>query len=341
MHSDPGNGPGPSGAAGARPLSGVPGAAVDASPAGREQAIREALAANPQALAALDRLVANLAGDGLGDARWLQALEDFMAAPNAATAAYIEGRIAQERGTDPARTRALLAPEAGTLTIDGQVHAIDRGVLLDADGRRVGRITNDGLVRLHGQAPARSVYADLAARVLLRERVDGRLATLLDLHPAGRLHLLDEPGVHPDLAQRVRRTLVRTREEGMSMQVNQVYRPVAGQDRLYAQGRTAPGEIVTRARGGHSWHNYGLAADVVFSTPEGEPDWPDAANWTRYGQIAADHGLTWGGTWSTPDRPHVEYHPGLGAGDAGGLIDTYRRGGLEAVWERMGIGRRP
>jgi peptidoglycan L-alanyl-D-glutamate endopeptidase CwlK len=36
------------------------------------------------------------------------------------------------------------------------------------------------------------------------------------------------------------------------------------QDELYAQGRTKPGKVVTDARGGQSYHNYGLAIDIVF-----------------------------------------------------------------------------
>ena len=340
MNTDPGNGIGRAGLAGSQSLSDAL-SVVNTAASRQEQELRAELAANPQALAALDRLTTSLARHALGDARRVQALEDFMTAPNAATAAYVEGRILQELGVDPVRAHALVAPAAGTLTIDGQVHVIDQGTLLDAEGRRAGSITNDGLVRLEGQAQARSVYTDLSARVQLHERVDGRPATLLDLHPAGRLHLLDDASVHPGLADRVRETLVRTREEGMSMQVNQAYRPVVAQDRLYAQGRTEPGEIVTRARGGQSWHNYGLAADVVFSTPQGQPDWPEEGNWTRYGEIAAGHGLSWGGAWRSPDRPHVEYHPGFGAGDARGLVEAYRRGGLEGVWDRMGIGRRP
>ena len=32
-------------------------------------------------------------------------------------------------------------------------------------------------------------------------------------------------------------------------------RTFAEQDKLFAQGRTAPGKIVTRARGGQSYHN--------------------------------------------------------------------------------------
>lgn len=38
----------------------------------------------------------------------------------------------------------------------------------------------------------------------------------------------------------------------------------AEQEDLYAQGRTKPGKIVTYARGGQSYHNYGLAIDIVL-----------------------------------------------------------------------------
>lgn len=125
------------------------------------------------------------------------------------------------------------------------------------------------------------------------------------------------------------------------MQMDLVYRTFAHQDQLYAQGRTEPGPRVTNARGGQSWHNYGLGADVVFSTANGQPSWPENGNWTRYGEIAESYGLTWGGRWRNPDRPHVEYHPGFGAGDAGGFVNTHNRDGLEGVWDRMGIGQQP
>lgn len=316
-------------------------AAVDTAASRREQEIRTGLQNNPQALQALDRLVAGLSVHALDDARMVQALDDFMAAPNAATAAFVEGRIAQELGVDPSAAHALVSPDAGTLAIDGQTYAIDHGALLDADGRSVGSITNDGLVRLDGEEQARNVYTDLGARVQLRETIDGELSTLLDLHPADRRGRLDEANVNREFADRVKDTLVRARQEGMAMQMDLVYRTFAHQDQLYAQGRTEPGQRVTGARGGQSWHNYGLGADVVFSTPNGQPSWPEDGNWTRYGEIAEDQGLTWGGRWRNPDRPHVEYHPGFGASDAGGFVSTHNREGLEAVWDRMGIGQQP
>jgi len=41
-------------------------------------------------------------------------------------------------------------------------------------------------------------------------------------------------------------------------------RTFAEQDAIYAKGRTVAGVIVTKAKGGQSWHNYGLAVDVVL-----------------------------------------------------------------------------
>ena len=307
----------------------------------REQEIRSELANNPQALQALDRLAANLDCYVLSEAQQVQALDDFMAAPNAATAAFVEGRIAQALGVDPSAAHALVSPDAGTLTIGGQTYAIDHGALVDAQGGRAGTITNDGLVRIDGEEQARNVYTDLGARVQLRETIDGELATVLDLHPADRRGRLDEANVNQDFADRVKDTLVRARQEGMAMQMDLVYRTFAHQDQLYAQGRTEPGPRVTGARGGQSWHNYGLGADVVFSTPQGQPSWPEDGNWTRYGEIAESQGLTWGGRWRSPDRPHVEYHPGFGASDAGGFVATHGRDGMEGVWDRMGIGQQP
>ena len=146
----------------------------------REQEIRNELAANPQAIAALDRLSQNLNCYNLTDAQKVEALNDFMAAPNLATAAYVEGQVAQELGVNAAAAHSLLSPDAGTLTIGGQTYSIDHGALVDAQGRRAGTINNYGEVQLNGEQQARSVYSDLNARVQLRMRqlaVRLRLAT--------------------------------------------------------------------------------------------------------------------------------------------------------------------
>jgi peptidoglycan LD-endopeptidase CwlK len=55
------------------------------------------------------------------------------------------------------------------------------------------------------------------------------------------------------------------------------YRSFSEQAKIYFQGRTTPGAIVTNARPGFSCHNYGIAIDVVRDadlTKVGlQPDW--------------------------------------------------------------------
>lgn len=86
------------------------------------------------------------------------------------------------------------------------------------------------------------------------------------------------------------------------------YRSIAEQNRLYAIGRTTPGKKVTNARGGYSWHNFGLAADYAFVIG-GKVTWDGP--WDIFGQVARECGLEWGGSWSGfKDRPHVQWTRG-------------------------------
>lgn len=82
------------------------------------------------------------------------------------------------------------------------------------------------------------------------------------------------------------------------------YRSKERQEALYAQGRTAPGAIVTNARAGESLHNYGVAVDFVFRK-EGY----DASKelWETLGTVGEQNGFKWGGRWQEfIDRPHFE-----------------------------------
>jgi len=86
------------------------------------------------------------------------------------------------------------------------------------------------------------------------------------------------------------------------------FRTYAEQDALYAQGRSAPGEIVTNAKGGYSNHNFGIAFDVgVF---EGNSYLDDSPKYKAVGAIGIDLGLEWGGNWKTiVDQPHFQLRP--------------------------------
>lgn len=96
------------------------------------------------------------------------------------------------------------------------------------------------------------------------------------------------------------------------------YRTGTEQDALYAQGRTAPGRIVTHAKAGESRHNLtvdGRAAAMAFDAVpmrNGKILWDatgeSSAEWQRMGAIAKKIGLAWGGDWPgvKQDFPHFE-----------------------------------
>jgi len=95
----------------------------------------------------------------------------------------------------------------------------------------------------------------------------------------------------------------------------------AEQDALYAIGRTKPGKIVTNAKGGWSYHNYGLAVDIVllkdtngdgtFETASWETnvdfDGDGKADWAEVVSIFKAYGWEWGGDWTAfSDKPHFQ-----------------------------------
>lgn len=83
------------------------------------------------------------------------------------------------------------------------------------------------------------------------------------------------------------------------------------QDMLYAIGRTAKGKIVTNAKGGESWHNYGSAFDFV-PVLAGKPQWGDKDLYATCGDIAESVGLEWAGRWkSFKETAHCQYRGGL------------------------------
>lgn len=97
-------------------------------------------------------------------------------------------------------------------------------------------------------------------------------------------------------------------------------RTFAEQDGLYAQGRSKPGKIVTNAKGGQSYHNYGLAIDIVllvdkdhngsFETAAWDEktdfDGDKVADWMEVVAIFKRHGWEWGGDWHFKDMPHFQ-----------------------------------
>ncbi len=137
--------------------------------------------------------------------------------------------------------------------------------------------------------------------------------------------------VNPLLRDRALKILSLAVADGFQLTVTQAVRTFAEQDALFAQGRTRKGPIVTNARGGQSWHNFGMAVDFAFVVV-GKISWDDHL-YSRIGKWAAVAGLDWGGDWhKLKDLPHVQLS-NLANKPPANWITAFRKGGLDAAWK--------
>lgn len=127
-------------------------------------------------------------------------------------------------------------------------------------------------------------------------------------------------GLHPAVEENRDRLIERAEEIGITIAITDGFRSVEEQDALYSQGRSKPGNIVTYARGGESYHNYGLAIDFALRLDNGEVVWDigrdDNENgdpdWFEVAEIGKELGFDWGGDWRNfKDYPHLEMTFGL------------------------------
>ncbi|TAK58900.1 hypothetical protein EPO14_01115 [Patescibacteria group bacterium] len=129
------------------------------------------------------------------------------------------------------------------------------------------------------------------------------------LHLA-KVALYEEKGVfalHPNIKPLLDSLLIDVGKLKLKAQVVSTFRTFAKQNALYAQGRTIPGSKVTNAMGGQSYHNYGLAFDLVVYKEDGRE--ADKTDYTHVGVCGERLGLEWGGNFD--DFGHFEYHPGF------------------------------
>ena len=85
----------------------------------------------------------------------------------------------------------------------------------------------------------------------------------------------------------------------LKLRVTSAYRSIEEQDALFKQGG------VTKARGGQSYHNYGLAIDVCIISADGKNADFNITN--PIANIGKKLGFAWGGDWKGfVDKPHFE-----------------------------------
>lgn len=105
-------------------------------------------------------------------------------------------------------------------------------------------------------------------------------------------------------------------ELGLNMQVHSAYRSPQEQDKIFAQGRTLPGKIVTNARGtpvAQSAHCYKVAVDCHFdNNQDGVAEW-ESSNYEKVWAACKAKGLDkkglwWSGLWqgSLKESAHWE-----------------------------------
>lgn len=105
------------------------------------------------------------------------------------------------------------------------------------------------------------------------------------------------------VAQKACRLFLQECEEaGLNVLITETYRSQERQDYLYEQGRTRPGKVVTWTR--DSRHEGRMAWDICKNVKGHE--YSDQLFFGKCGEIAERLGITWGGTWKTPDQPHFE-----------------------------------
>lgn len=117
--------------------------------------------------------------------------------------------------------------------------------------------------------------------------------------------------LHPKLKALAEQFLKKCKEAGIEVIITSTYRSIDEQNELYAQGRTKPGKIVTKVKGGDSFHNWRLAFDYV-PIVNGKCIWNDNNLWDKCAEIALSLGLESGHRWLRfKDSPHIQYTQGL------------------------------
>ncbi|MGP0579209.1 M15 family metallopeptidase [Paenibacillus peoriae] len=128
-------------------------------------------------------------------------------------------------------------------------------------------------------------------------------------------------GVAPVVKAATEALIDRCYAHGVWIVITQGLRTYAEQDALYAQGRTKPGQIVTKVRGGYSIHNFGYAIDFALLLRDGrsvswdtlrDDDKDSLPDWGEVVEEAKRLGFEWGGDWrSFKDMPHIQMVFGL------------------------------
>jgi len=150
----------------------------------------------------------------------------------------------------------------------------------------------------------------------------------------------DLKDLHPDLRWRAEKLIEQALAASIPIMIYRTLASFAEQQALYDEGRTRPGKIVTNAKAGESYHNYGLALDFCIDPPGPGVEWRAAVDinedqkpdYQQIGELGEDLGFQWGGRWKKQglgDVGHLQMSFGYHWRQ---LLQMYQSGGLSKVW---------
>lgn len=155
--------------------------------------------------------------------------------------------------------------------------------------------------------------------------------------PYANLARIDMDQLYLPFLQKLLEVVAACNTRGAEYRATEGYRSFQEQARLYFQGRTMAGRIVTDALPGYSAHNYGLAVDLCRFVGN-RPSWA-LVDYAILGQEATKAGLLWGGEFHHPiDRPHVQLAGYATAQELEPLkrvYDAHPEAPLSSVWEYL------
>ena len=131
----------------------------------------------------------------------------------------------------------------------------------------------------------------------------------------------------PRIVEPLSDALVTLAMRGTVVQVFEGFRSPERQRVLYEQGRTAPGKIVTQSRPWQSFHQYGLAIDLVFKDKNNKWSWD--GDYKTVAQVMQDRGFEWLGE---ADMPHFQMRGKYTAMEAFNITRSY---GVQALWNAI------
>ncbi len=192
------------------------------------------------------------------------------------------------------------------MNLEQTIRSVQQTLGVEADGKAgpqtwaaIHRRIVAGTAEAPAARPASAAAVETQPGDALDERSEKVIATLL-----------------PEVRPYARALVHKAAANGIRIKVISGHRSYAEQDELYAQGRSKPGPVVTKARGGYSNHNFGIAFDIgVF---EGNRYLGESPKYRAVGVLGTELGLEWGGNWKDlVDQPHFQLRPAW-AGDLSG-----------------------